>query len=155
MKNFNYTIEAIVSDTHDNISNKVLDCVGTSIADRGFSFTQKMEYITIFADQDVKNKITDDKINSIYQNTLTVLDNVLNIQYMIDISKIGLKTNRMKNVKYILADKGFSFTQKMGYVTVFSNQDIKDKITDEKINSIYQNTMTVLNKVENTIYDKY
>jgi hypothetical protein len=94
MKNFNYTIEAIVSDTHDNISNKVLDCVGTSIADRGFSFTQKMEDITVFSDQDIKNKITDEKINSIYQNTLTVLDKVLDIQYMIDISKIDLKKNK-------------------------------------------------------------
>ena len=81
MKNFNYTIEAIVSDTHDNISNKVFDCVGASIADRGFSFTQKMEYITIFFDQDVKNKITDDKINSIYQNTMTVLNKVENTIY--------------------------------------------------------------------------
>lgn len=81
MKNFNYTIEAIVSDTHDNISNKVLDCVGTSIADRGFSFTQKMEYITIFADQDIKDKITDEKINSIYQNTRTVLNKVQNAIY--------------------------------------------------------------------------
>ena len=81
MKNFNYTIEAIVSDTHDNISNKVLDCVGTSIADRGFSFTQKMEYITIFADQDIKDKITDEKINSIYQNTRTVLNNVKHTTY--------------------------------------------------------------------------
>ena len=61
----------------------------------------------------------------------------------------------MKNVKYILADKGVSFTQKMGYVTVFSNQDIKDKITDEKINSIYENTKTILNNVKHTIYDKY
>jgi hypothetical protein len=61
----------------------------------------------------------------------------------------------MKNVKYILADRGFSFTQKMGYITVFSNQDIKDKITDEKINLIYENTKTVLNNVKHTIYDKY
>ena len=61
----------------------------------------------------------------------------------------------MKNVKYILADKGVSFTQKMGYVTVFSNQDIKDKITYEKINSIYENTKTILNNVKHTIYDKY
>ena len=61
----------------------------------------------------------------------------------------------MKNVKYILADKGVSFTQKMGYITVFSNQDIKDKITDEKINSIYENTKTILNNVKYTIYDKY
>jgi hypothetical protein len=76
MKNLNYTIEAIFSDTHDNISNKVFDCVGTSIADRGFSFTQKMEYITVFSDQDIKNKIIDEKINSIYQNTMTVLNNV-------------------------------------------------------------------------------
>ena len=74
---------------------------------------------------------------------------------MINISKIGLKTNRMKNVKYILADRGFSFTQKMGYMTVFSNQDIKDKITDEKIISIYENTKTILNNVKHTIYDKY
>ena len=74
---------------------------------------------------------------------------------MINISKIGLKTNRMKNVKYILADRGFSFTQKMGYITVFSNQDIKDRITDEKINLIYENTKTVLNNVKHTIYDKY
>ena len=61
----------------------------------------------------------------------------------------------MKNVKYILADKGISFTQKMTYLTVFYNQDVKNKITDDKINSIYQNTMTVLNNVEHTIYDKY
>ena len=61
----------------------------------------------------------------------------------------------MKNVKYILADKWISFTQKMGYITVFSNQDIKDKITDEKINSIYENTKTILNNVKHTIYDKY
>ena len=61
----------------------------------------------------------------------------------------------MKNVKYILADRGFSFTQKMGYITVFSNQDIKDRITDEKINLIYENTKTVLNNVKHTIYDKY
>ena len=61
----------------------------------------------------------------------------------------------MKNVKYILADRGISFTQKMAYITVFFDQDVKNKITDDKINSIYQNTMTVLNKVENTIYDKY
>ena len=81
MKNFNYTIEAIISDTHDKISNEVFDCVGTSIADSGFSFTQKMEYITIFFDQDVKNKITDDKINSIYQNTMTVLNKVENTIY--------------------------------------------------------------------------
>jgi hypothetical protein len=81
MKNFNYTIEAIVSDTHDNISNKVLDCVGTSIADRGFSFTQKMEYITVFSDQNIKNKITDEKINSIYENTKTILNNVKHTIY--------------------------------------------------------------------------
>ena len=61
----------------------------------------------------------------------------------------------MKNVKYILADRGFSFTQKMGYIIVFSNQDIKDRITDEKINLIYENTKTVLNNVKHTIYDKY
>lgn len=61
----------------------------------------------------------------------------------------------MKNVKYILADKCISFLQKMLYITVFSDQDIKNKITDEKINSIYQNTMTVLNNVKHTIYDKY
>lgn len=60
MKNFNYTIEAIISDTHDKISNEVFDCVGTSIADRGFSFTQKMEYITIFSDQDVNYPTTKD-----------------------------------------------------------------------------------------------
>ena len=61
----------------------------------------------------------------------------------------------MKNVKYILADKGISFTQKMAYITVFFDQDVKNKIIDDKINSIYQNTMTVLNNVEHTIYDKY
>ena len=76
MKSLNYTIEAISSDTHDKISNKVFDCVGTSIADRGFSFTQKMEYITVFSNQDIKNKITDEKINSFYENTVTVLNNV-------------------------------------------------------------------------------
>ena len=81
MKNLNYTIEAIFSDTHDKISNEVFDCVGTSIADRGFSFTQKMEYITVFSDQDIKNKITDEKINSIYQNTMTVLNKVENTIY--------------------------------------------------------------------------
>lgn len=61
----------------------------------------------------------------------------------------------MKNVKYILSEKWNSFAQNMGYITVFSDQDIKNKITDEKINSIYQNTMTVLNNVKHTIYDKY
>lgn len=61
----------------------------------------------------------------------------------------------MKNVKYILADRGISFTQKMANIIVFFDQDIKNKITDEKINSIYQNTMTVLNNVEHTIYDRY
>ncbi len=61
----------------------------------------------------------------------------------------------MKNVKYILADRGFSFTQKMEDITVFFDQDVKNKITDDKINSIYQNTMTVLNNVEHTIYDRY
>lgn len=61
----------------------------------------------------------------------------------------------MKNVKYILGEKWNSFAQKMGYITVFSDQDIKNKITEEKINSIYQNTMTVLNNVKHTIYDKY
>ena len=81
MKSLNYTIEAISSDTHDKISNKVFDCVGTSIADRGFSFTQKMEYITIFADQDIKDKITDEKIISIYENTKTILNNVKHIIY--------------------------------------------------------------------------
>ena len=61
----------------------------------------------------------------------------------------------MKNVKYILADRGISFTQKMAYITVFFDQDIKNKITDDKINSIHQNTTTVLNNVEYTIYDRY
>jgi ABC-type microcin C transport system duplicated ATPase subunit YejF len=61
----------------------------------------------------------------------------------------------MKNVKYILADKGISFTQKMAYITVFFDQDVRNKIIGDKINSIYQNTMTVLNNVEHTIYDKY
>lgn len=61
----------------------------------------------------------------------------------------------MKNVKYILGEKWTSFTQKMGYITIFSDQDIKNKITEDKINSIYQNTMTVLNNVKHTIYDKY
>ena len=37
MKNLNYTIGAIFSDTHDKISNKVFDCVGTSISDRSFN----------------------------------------------------------------------------------------------------------------------
>lgn len=61
----------------------------------------------------------------------------------------------MKNIKYILADRGVSFTQKMAYITGFFNQDIKNKITDEKINSIYENTKTILNNVKHTIYDKY
>ncbi len=81
MKNLNYTIEAIFSDTHDKISNEVFDCVGTSIADRGFSFTQKMEYITVFSNQDIKDKITDEKINSFYENTVTVLNNVQHTIY--------------------------------------------------------------------------
>ena len=37
MKNLNYTIGAIFSDIHDKISNKVFDCVGTSISDRSFN----------------------------------------------------------------------------------------------------------------------
>ena len=61
----------------------------------------------------------------------------------------------MKNVKYILADRGISFTQKMANLTVFFCIDKSNKITDDKIKSIYRNTMTVLNNVEHTIYDKY
>ena len=37
MNNLNYTIGAIFSDIHDKISNKVFDCVGTSISDRSFN----------------------------------------------------------------------------------------------------------------------
>ena len=61
----------------------------------------------------------------------------------------------MKNVKHILADRGVSFTQKMANLTLLFCIDKSNKITDGKINSIYQNTMTVLNNVKHTIYDKY
>lgn len=40
MKNLNYTIGAIFSNTHDKISNKVFDCVGTSIADKSFNIKE-------------------------------------------------------------------------------------------------------------------
>ena len=55
MKNFNYTIEAIFSDTHDNISNKVFDCVGTSISDRSFN-----------SKEGVINQVLDTLKNQIY-----------------------------------------------------------------------------------------
>lgn len=84
----------------------------------------------------------------------------------------------MENVRYILADRGGSFTKNMAYATVFLNKDIKDKITgekikpiyrnmlflnenirdkitDEKIKSIHRNTKDVLKNVEYTIYDRY
>ena len=44
MKNLNYTIEAIISNTHDKISNKVFDCVGTSISVKSFNSKEDVIY---------------------------------------------------------------------------------------------------------------
>lgn len=55
MKNLNYTIGAIFSNTHDKISNKVFDCVGTSISDRSFN-----------SKEGVINQVLDTLKNQIY-----------------------------------------------------------------------------------------
>lgn len=56
MKNLNYTIGAIFSDTHDKISNKVFDCVGVSISDRSFN-----------AKENVINQVLDSLKTQIYE----------------------------------------------------------------------------------------
>ena len=53
MKNINYTIGAKFSNTHDNISNKVFDCVGTSILDKSINIQE-----------DVINQVLDKSFNS-------------------------------------------------------------------------------------------
>ena len=40
MKNINYTIGAKFSNTHDNISNKVFDCVRASMLDQSFNIEE-------------------------------------------------------------------------------------------------------------------
>lgn len=49
MKNLNYTIGAKFNDTHNRISNKVFDCVRTSIEDRSFNI--KEGYGTLVLDR--------------------------------------------------------------------------------------------------------
>lgn len=62
----------------------------------------------------------------------------------------------MKNVKYILIEDGSPFYTNLTIVVDDNfNQNITDKVADDKIVSIYRNTMDVLINVEYTIYDKH
>ncbi len=61
----------------------------------------------------------------------------------------------MKNVKYILTENGSPLYTKLTIFDDNFNQNITDKVADDKIVSIYRNTMDVLINVEYTIYDKH
>lgn len=62
----------------------------------------------------------------------------------------------MKNVKNILIEDGSPFYTNLTIVVDDNfNQNITDKVADDKIVSIYRNTMDVLINVEYTIYDKH
>lgn len=61
----------------------------------------------------------------------------------------------MKNVKYILTENGSPLYTNLTIVDDNFNQNITDKVADDKIVSIYRNTMDVLINVEYTIYDKH
>lgn len=68
MKNLNYTIGAIFSNTHDNISNKVFDCVGTSISVKSFNSKEDVIYQALDGsfNIDIINQVLDTLKNQIY-----------------------------------------------------------------------------------------
>ena len=57
MKNIHYTIGAKFSNTHDKISNKVFDCVGTSISVKSFNSKEDVIYQLLDRSFDIEEDI--------------------------------------------------------------------------------------------------